>query len=354
MASPPPFAYGYDGALLVTTDGAELLVHDGDDEAPRWKRTLAATVVGVGVTDKAVVAVSADGTVVACDRKSGDVRRTITLERLAVALAAAKGGVVAVLGASSVNVVRVEGDEDRVEIDAPGATAMALDAEGTRVAVGTKSGSVRVLDAASGAERGAVDTGAAVKGIAWSPRGYWIASTARGLVRVRAGGHELTRLLDTKDLDISALACSAEGALLAARVGTSKVALFDLLELDFQGVIAYERTVGGIAFGPGAWLGVGLDLGDANKIDLLTGMVHRTDPHPGRKRNSWVLLADPKSDQIAEVLKRAGTGPFSSERDRRPAAPIAPAAQPQEGPNVLAILAAILIVVGILARLLSK
>jgi WD40 repeat protein len=351
-AAIPPFAYGHDGALLITSDGPELLVHDGDTEAPLWKHALEATVVGVGVTDAAVVAVAAEGTLVACDRKSGAVLRTIALERLAVALAAAKGGVVAVLGASSVNVVRVAGDEQRLEIDVPGATAVALDADGTRVAVGTRSGAVRVFDTESGAERGSVQAPSAIAAITWSPRGYWIASIGKGLVRVRAGGRDLTVLFETKELAISGLACSAEGALLAMRIGPTKVGLFDLVDLRFQGIIAYERTVGGLAFGRGAWLGIGLDLGDANKVDLLTGMVHRSDPHPGRTRNSWVLVADPKCEQIAELLKRAAAGPYPSEREREPA-PLAPAAQPQQT-NVWALLAVILMAIGILARLLNR
>src|SRR4051812_7325830 len=128
--SVPPFAYGHDGAYLVTGDGPEVLVHAGSDEAPLWKHTMSAAVVGVGVTDQTIVGVDAAGALVACDRHLGEVTRSIALERLATGLAASKGGVVAVLGASSVNLVRAHGEEMRREIDVPGAAAVALDADG--------------------------------------------------------------------------------------------------------------------------------------------------------------------------------------------------------------------------------
>src|SRR4051812_13292197 len=224
MATPqaPPFAYGYDGALLVNSDGDELLVCAGPDEGPMWRRTLGATVAGVGVTRDAVVAASAAGEIVCCDRDKGEVMRTIALERLVTALAASPAGVLAVLSASSVNVVRVSGDE-RVEIDAPSATAVALDAEGKRVAVGSADGTVRVVDATSGEERGKEKVAAPVKAIRWSPRGYWIVATGSGIARVGADGRDARGLVSTEDLDLGSIAVSEDGSIAAVRVGTLKV-----------------------------------------------------------------------------------------------------------------------------------
>jgi hypothetical protein len=354
----PPFAYGHEGAHLVTSDGPDLLVHAGSDEAPQWKHTMSATVVGVGVTGEAIVAVDAAGAFVACDRHLGEVVRTIALERLATGLAVARGGVVAVLGASSVNLVRAHGEEMRREIDVPGASAVAVDADGRRVAVGTRDGAVRVFDVASGEERGSSRVPAPVKGLCWSPRGYWLAATASGIARVGAGGQDTQRLVGTDDLELGSLTCSEEGALLAVRVGTTKVAIFDLLDGKVQGVVEYERTVGQVDFGPGATLGIGLDLGDGNKVDLLTGAVSRTDPHPGRKRNSWVLMCDPKTDQIARVLERAGNpGAFSRMEGAKRAAtkPVAVSSPaPEGGINWVALIAIIVFAIGILLKLFSR
>ena len=363
MTSPdiPPFAYGYDGALLVTSDGPELLVCAGPDEGPMWRRTLDAVVVGVGVTEAAVVAVDAAGNVVACARADGAVLRTIPLECLARGLAAARSGVVVVLGASSAFLVRVDGEGARVEIPARSSTAVAIDAEGRRVAIGAEDGSVRVFDAKTGAERGECKAPARVKALCWSPRGYWLASTGVGLVHVSAAGRVLRKLIKTDDLVLGPLAVSEDGVLVAVRVGTSKVGLFDLLDRNFQGMVQYERTVGQVEFGPGAWLGIGLDKGDGNKVDLLTGMVHRTDPHEGRPRNRWVLLADPKTDSIAAVIERARRDPKALESDHavddehRPAARGPRPSTPTQGPrpiNVWAVIGMVLFAVGVLAKLL--
>jgi hypothetical protein len=361
MATPeiPPFAYGYDGALLVTGDGPELLVCAGPDEGPMWRRTLDAVVVGVGVTDAAVVAVDAAGTVVFCIREDGEVQRTIKLACLARDLAVAKGGAIGVLGSSSAFVLQGNGEGTRTEIQAAGSTSIALDAEGRRVSLGFEDGSVRVFDATTGAERGQSRCPAAVKALCWSPRGYWLASTGLGLVRIRASGRTVDNLLKTDDLVLGPLACSADGVLVAVRVGTSKVGLFDLLDMKFQGMVQYERTVGKVEFGPGAWLGIGLDKGDGNKVDLLTGMVHRTDPHEGRPRNRWVLIADPKTASIAAAIERARKDPKALDPEgpadlaRRPLArPPQAAAADQGAINPWAIVAVVLFALGILAKLL--
>jgi hypothetical protein len=363
MATPeiPPFAYGYDGALLVTAEGCELLVHAGPDEAPMWRRTLDADVVGVGVTDAAVVAVDAEGTVLVSRREDGEVLRTIPFACLARDLAVAKGGAIAVLGAPRAFVLQANGAGTRTEIQAAGSTSIAVDAEGRRVSIGFEDGSVRVFDATTGAERGQCRCPAPVRALCWSPRGYWLASTGIGIVRVRAAGRTVDNLIKTDDLVLGPIACSADGALVAVRVGTSKVGLFDLLDMNFQGGVLYERTVGKVEFGPGAWLGVGLDMGDGNKVDLLTGMVHRTDPHEGRPRNRWVLIADPKTESIAAVIERARKDPKAldpegpSEIARRPPALArhAPAPTPDHGTiSPWAIVAVVLFALGVLAKLL--
>jgi WD40 repeat protein len=356
----PPFGYGYDGALLVTSDGPELLVCAGPDEGPMWRRTLDATVVGVGVTDGAVVAVDAGGTLVVCDRDSGEVKSTLALERLATGLAAAPSGIVAVLGASSVNVVHAAGTGARREIDVADAATLALDAAGKRVAVGSADGTVRVFDAGSGKERGSSKVPAPAKGIAWSPRGYWIVASGSGLCRVSADGSDTRGLVNTEDLVLSSVAVSEDGSIVAVRVGDQKVGLFDLLDFKFQGVIQYpERTVGQVSFGPGSWLGVGLDLGDGNKVDLLTGAVHRTDPHEGRVRNRWVLIADPKTDAIAKVMSRVKKDPSALDgkgeapKKRAPVDLRAPEPPPSTNTNMAAVIGVILMAIYLLIRLLK-
>src|SRR4051812_20026267 len=94
----PPFAYGHDGALLVASDGPELLVFAGPDEGPMWQRSASATLVGVGVTEEAVVAVDEKGHLLVCERATGEVIREIDLDLAARGLSASRAGVVAVFG----------------------------------------------------------------------------------------------------------------------------------------------------------------------------------------------------------------------------------------------------------------
>lgn len=61
MLRPAPFAYAIDGAVIVCSEGPELLVHDGETEGPLWRRTCDAELVGVHATPTFVVALDAVG-----------------------------------------------------------------------------------------------------------------------------------------------------------------------------------------------------------------------------------------------------------------------------------------------------
>src|SRR5262249_49593309 len=134
----------------------------------------------------------------------------------------------------------------------------------------------------------------------------------------------------------------------ALRIGRTKAAVFDLLDYQLRGSAHYTRTVGQVDFGPGGWLGVGLDLGDGNKIDVLSNAVCRTDPYPGRTRNTSILLADFKTEQIQRVMDRVlhgeavapaprptTKGPSYGDRRASPAALSVPVAAPSSGSTML-------------------
>jgi len=56
---------------------------------------------------------------------------------------------------------------------------------------------------------------------------------------------------------------------------------------------------------------VGLELGDGNKIDLVRGGAHRTDPPPGRTINRWMVKLgfDPKEVAAEHDAKGAAPTP---------------------------------------------
>src|SRR5687767_2252198 len=72
-------AYDKRGASFALADGAELLLHDGDSEAPLWRATLGAPIVGVGVDGDRAIAVTAAGTVHTFGARAGDARGTASI-----------------------------------------------------------------------------------------------------------------------------------------------------------------------------------------------------------------------------------------------------------------------------------
>jgi hypothetical protein len=99
----------------------------------------------------------------------------------------------------------------------------------------------------------------------------------------------------------SMLAVSADGGLVACRTAERAVQVHTMPQPSRVARVEYlDHPIDGVAFGPDVWLGVGLDKGDANKINLVTGACHRTDPHPGRARNQWKVELDVDKERVKE------------------------------------------------------
>jgi len=103
------------------------------------------------------------------------------------------------------------------------------------------------------------------------------------------------------------VSASEDGRFIAVRVEDGRILIFDAARNRPVGNLTYgpPETPGGIAFGPTTWLAVAIGHGDANKVDLSTAAVHRTDPHEGRPRHRWSLLADVDVNRVNDVLNRA-------------------------------------------------
>jgi hypothetical protein len=279
------FAYHRSGSLIVVGDDAEVLVYAGEDERPLWKAPCSAGVAAVGATATEVVAVDREGLLSRWDAASGQPVGDTTLGAAPRAFALAEGGLCAVALPSSVALVTREATRT---LPVEGASALAI-GDGDRVAVGAESGRVAV-HAADGELVGACELGAPVRGLTWSAGGFWFATAGERLYRVDAGGGAHEVVTRAEGMTPDHVACSSDGALVALRLDPRTVVALAYPSRATAATIAYvDREVTGVAFGVGAWLGVGMDRGDANKVDLRTGAVHRTDPHPGRPRNTWLL-----------------------------------------------------------------
>jgi len=296
MAALQRFAYSPTGSSLVLADGAEVLVHAGDDESPRWRRALDEEVAAVGATDDAVVALTASGKLAFWREADGEPIGEVALAAAPGALAVGPGAVCAVALGEEVTVVGQDGARRALPI--AGATALAWSGDGGRIAAGNGEGRVQVLSAEDGAVIGSAELGVPVRSLAWNAGGFWIAAGGEQVFRLDEGGGEYAQMTRAPGMAPDCVACSADGALVALRLGPTRVLALVLPSKDTAATVEYvDREVVGIGFGPAPYLGIGLDRGDANKIDLRTQAVHRTDPHPGRPRTRWLLSVsiDPTS-----------------------------------------------------------
>jgi hypothetical protein len=254
-------------------------------------------------------------------------------------LAVARDATCAVLldGAAQV----IAGGRAGRRFEAPGAESLALRDDGGALALGSARG-LRVIDLRGGAEK-AIDLEGPARSIAWNVRGFFVAAVGERLWRVSADGSDKTSLLRATGGRPDLVACSADGGLTACQMTPGEVHIIALPER--VGVIRYQRPIGGLVFGPDAWLGVGLDGGDANKIDLAGGVVHRTDPHAGRARKEWQVSLEVDKQKIKEG--RSTANPSASGVRAKLAAK-------QSKPPIGWIVAAVAVVIAAVAAFLLK
>ena len=277
-----------DAETIVLGDGAELLVHDGRTEAPLWRHALDAPIVGVGLTERGVVAVAASGTCVLYDREGHELRREQTIRVLACAMNRAGDLVVA----NEFEVLRVDTGET---YPVAGVVSLAVAADGA-IAAGTEGGLVHIAVAGAREVTRIVDCGAPVASLTAvrSGEGGWFAGVDDRLVQIEKDGSDAALLTSAPDrLAIDHVCTSPDGTRVGFSLGRRIALVMNLPSRETAGNVTYgDREVTGLAFSDRSWIGVGLDGGDGNRIDVDTGAVHRTDTHPGREHRRWVLLAD--------------------------------------------------------------
>jgi hypothetical protein len=88
---------------------------------------------------------------------------------------------------------------------------------------------------------------------------------------------------------LKAVAANERGTLVALQAGDDLAVVIAWPSRDTAANLRYpERKITGLALGSGA-LWIGLDRGDGNKLDLGSGDLYRTDPHPGRPLERWLV-----------------------------------------------------------------
>ncbi|MEM6929502.1 MAG: hypothetical protein AAF602_21360 [Myxococcota bacterium] len=123
--------------------------------------------------------------------------------------------------------------------------------------------------------------------VAGGPAGWFVARVDE-VVQVTPRGRVRPVLL--ADVPIRALAASPDGRLLAVPLGDEVVALWSVSGgRPLSRVQVFGRHVTGIALGADARLGLGLDQGDGNWLDLDTEQFARTQPPLGDVRRTWAI-----------------------------------------------------------------
>ncbi|MEQ1567613.1 MAG: hypothetical protein ABMA64_18365 [Myxococcota bacterium] len=283
MSEAAPFAFAPDGGVFAAGDGPELLVWKADG-APLWKVFTDGLLVALAMTVEEVITLDADGRVGRYRRADGEYIDGFELGDRPFDLRAAPTGLLGV--ATARGVVFVDASGQRREIAHPGLTAFAFGPDGASVGLGTGSGTFTAVELASGAAWGAVALPGPIGAVGWSALGTWVVGAGASLHRVKGDGGAVTRSLPPADAPITAVAVSSNG-LVAAAVAGDHVELYELAGDKPLGAFVLRRVIGGVAFGNGHRLGIGLDDGDASVVDVATTDSVRTEPHPGRGRNTW-------------------------------------------------------------------
>lgn len=304
MSEPAPFASSPDGALLICGDGPELLVYHGSGQ-PAWKAFCDGVLVGCGASRDAVVTLDADGKLTWFRSLDGTQLEEAASVGEPADLSVAGDGRVAVAGPDGVALVLRGGEPHLLPI--PGASCVAFGPDGNSLGVGTSAGVLQAMDPASGAAWGQVELGVPVTGVAWSALGVWVVTAGNALFVVSGDGTTIVARVDAEG-PLTQVTVADHGVLAAARLGHNQVAVFELNSNRRVGQIDLRRRIGGLGFGVGGRIGIGLDDGDASVVDLQAGGGLRTEPHQGRGRNNWNLDVRVDTAAIRGALARNRAG----------------------------------------------
>ncbi len=324
-------AYDKHGTVFALREGAELLVHDGESEGPLWRKMLDAQIVGLGADKDLIGAITATGTVTWFGARTGELVTTGKVEgkvEHATFIAAKK-----CIAATAGQIVAIDKD-GTTTLAEHGAKALATRPDGG-VCVAHADELVQIVDGARLTTPYARNVGA----ICWHPAGFWLVG-AEAKVERWSGTAPLSHVTQVPDgKHIQHLAATDRA--FAMSWDDHDVAELAWPSKETLGSLFYpERKVEGLAFGPWPWLGVALDLGDANKhnLDKPNGC-NRSDTHEGRDHHSWLV--------------RVGGGEKDDDKRSAPASkPAAPVASAKPGSSLLGYV--IIGAIGILVWLIVK
>jgi (2Fe-2S) ferredoxin len=304
LSDASPFCYPPSGAMIVCGDGPELLVYSGNDDSPMWKQFTDGILVGVGATPDRVFTADTDGRVVTWRAIDGRKLEETTVDGGATGLATTADGFLAVLGTDRVTLTDPRGGGSSVP--APGVTVAAF-GPNRALGIGTKDGAFQAVDGNTGRAWGSCNVGAPVTGVAWRQPGQWLVAAGQQVFLVSGDGKAVQLAIPVGG-PTGALACSQDGAISAVVAGRQKIVVLEHHQNKPVGQILFQRDVNGLGFGPDEWLGMGLDNAEANRVDLVTGKICKTEAHHGRAPGRWGFKVEVDPMTVRGVVSRVRAG----------------------------------------------
>ncbi|MBX3196510.1 MAG: hypothetical protein KF894_00035 [Labilithrix sp.] len=339
-------AYAPDQLCLLTIDGAELLAHDVEADAPKWRLAFEQQLVAVLFVDpsalpfgaggasgspwrsaasagRCALALDVEGRVHLVDPARGQALGAYGPFGKPRAIAASTTGASVALAVDDALLVWRSGERFDVPFHASAtakATALAFSRDGATLAAATEKGEVRMFRLAGAPEETfRVDLRGAIASLAQDDRGSWLVVDRDGAVFVGSSG---VARLEKLPAGVRRVGFDAKGERVALQHSERGVVVYEWPSLSVTMRIEYtDRPVLGLAFGRAGWLGVALDHGDGNEIDVGTSATRRTDTHPGRTHRSWTLhvagrVQPQEAKEAAEIeeMKAAFLAPPSASR----------------------------------------
>lgn len=290
------FAYSSDGRVLVIAQEREVLVYSGTDESPLWRCQCDTSIVAVGANSQYVLALEENGRVNFWDGLTGESHQNVNTNSPVLGMAVAPNGDCAVISTDCVSLVHNASVIQSVKLAS--ITAVAWSANGSLLACAESNGRLAVYQRCNQPEPLATQPLARtylkvpILSIASNPEGSWLATAGNAVWQLDPQRAYSNALMSNTQQPPQLVAISPDGRLLAFTMGQREIIAMHLNPTAFAGTITYaDRTVTGMAFGPDSRLGIGLDTGDGNIVDFSKpqGAIARTDPHPGRPLNRWLL-----------------------------------------------------------------
>ncbi len=281
--------WSFDPQWMLGADGAEVLVYRTRDEAPVWRFGARSPITAVALSSGHAIALASDGTVGWFDPATGQLRANTSVRPGALDLVADSWGSALVVYPDSLVLLDASGARTFAAPPNARLVSAAFAGQSRLIAAGTDNGHVHFFDGTSGAYGGSVVVSdKPIRSLTGVQHGRWLATAGDAVMDVTLTG--AARFTGMPNEQLGLIAFDAESQCFGLQFAEKGAIFLDVRTKETRLSVTYpDRFVRGLGVvGPYGYA-VGLDLGDANRFDLQR-QTCRTDPHPGRPRNHWLLM----------------------------------------------------------------